>query len=518
MAELRLSLTRRLSALTLISACSAVAGCGAIGAPALPFKPEEATVQNVRSAVKSGFISCRELASRYQLLHDSLDPSLHAVVTWNIDLLQDADRLDAVPTAQRGNFHCVPLVVKDNIHVAGMQSTGGVLALSGGGVSTDAEVVLRLRTAGALILGKTNMPDFALDGTGTQSSYGGQTLNPYNRALTVYGSSGGTAAALGASLGIVGLGTDTYGSLIQPASANGLVALRPTQGLIPNAGVMPLMNLQDTPGPMARTVEDVAAILELLVDKSQVGKGSQSYTSQLKSTGLQGLSLGFDPAALQPLAMPMLTPSSEVSDLFYKALADISTAGGKTRQVTVLTTLFASLQAATDGSFACMPVDFKESFGNYLASRSDLKTKTLADVIATGKYSDSAKGFLLSAQAQTDTTQTSVACQKYLTARTAAQNAIVALMDKEGIDLLVYPAANQPAFPIGTPPSGWFGFQMLSSPTGLPSLTVSMGTTPKNGAPMGLTLLARPYQEAKLVQAAYAYQQQRGPRPIPPKQ
>ena len=106
----------------------------------------------------------------------------------------------------------------------------------------------------------------------------------------------------------------------------------------------------------------------------------------------------------------------------------------------------------------------------------------------------------------------------FLTARTAAQNAIVALMDKEGIDLLVYPAANQPAFPIGTPPSGWFGFQMLSSPTGLPSLTVSMGTTPKNGAPMGLTLLARPYQEAKLVQAAYAYQQQRGPRPIPPKQ
>ena len=97
----------------------------------------------------------------------------------------------------------------------------------------------------------------------------------------------------GASLGIVGLGTDTYGSLIQPASANGLVALRPTQGLIPNTGVMPLMNLQDTPGPMARTVEDVAAILELLVDKSQVGKGSQSYTSQLKSTGLQGLSLGF---------------------------------------------------------------------------------------------------------------------------------------------------------------------------------------------------------------------------------
>ncbi len=518
MAELTYSLTRSLSALTLVSACASVTGCGAIGAPVLPFKPEEATVQNVRSAVKSGLISCRELASRYQLLHDSLDPTLHAVVTWNDDLLQDADRLDAVPTAQRGSFHCIPLVVKDNIHVAGMQNTGGALALSGGGVSADAEVVLRLRTAGALILGKTNMPDFALDGTNTKSSYGGQTPNPYNRSLTVYGSSGGTAAALSASLGIIGLGTDTYGSLIQPASATGLVAVRPTQGLIPSGGIMPLMSLQDAPGPMARTVEDVAAVLELLVDKSQVGKGSQSYTSQLKSSGLQGLTLGFDPAVLQPLAAPPLTPSSDVSDLFYKALSDITTAGGKTRQVAALTTLFASLQAATDQSFACMPVDFKESFSSYLTSRADLKVKTLADVIATGKYTDSAKPFLQSAQAQTDTTQTSTSCQKYLAAKAAAQTAIVSFMDKEGIDLLVYPAANQPAFPIGTPPAGWFGFQLLSSPTGLPSLTLTMGAIKGNGAPMGLVLLARPYQEAKLVQAAYAYQQHRGPRPIPPKQ
>lgn len=509
-----------LSTLSLLSVCVSVSvtGCGAIGAPEFPWQPEEATIQNVRSAVKSGFISCRDMVSRYKLLHDSLDPSLHAVVTWNDQLMADADRLDNVPQAQRGSFHCVPVVVKDNFNVAGMPTTGGVLALAGSDTPSHAEAVQRLLTAGAIILGKTNMPDFALDGTNTKSSAGGQTVNPYNRSLTVYGSSGGTAAAISASLGIVGLGSDTFGSLVQPASATGVVAIRPTQGLVPALGILPLMTLQDAPGPMTRTVEDAAATLELLVDKSLVGKGSQSYTSGLKDSGLTGLMIGFDPAVLQPLPMPSLTPSGEVSDLFWKSLADIGQAGAKTKQVAALTTLFGTLQAVTDASFQCMPVDFKQGFNSYLATtRPDLTVKSLADVIATGKFLDYVKGFITDAQKQTDALATSTACKSYLAAKATAQAAIVAFMDKEGIDLMVYPAANQPAFPIGTPPSGWFGFQIMSSPTGLPSLSMPMGIAPKSGAPVGLLFLARPYQEAKLVQAAYAYQQHSKPRSAPPR-
>ena len=178
----------------------------------------------------------------------------------------------------------------------------------------------------------------------------------------MYGSSGGTAAAITASLGIVGLGSDTYGSLVQPASATGLVAIRPTQGLVPTLGILPLMTLQDAPGPMTRTVEDAAATLELLVDKSLLGKGSQSYTSVLKDNGLTSLTIGFDPAVLQPLPMPPLTPSAEVSDLFYRSLSDIGQAGAKTKQVAAFTTLFGTLQAVTDASFQCMPVDFKQGF------------------------------------------------------------------------------------------------------------------------------------------------------------
>jgi len=517
MAELRFSLTHRLPSLSLLSACVCAAGCGPFGAPELPFKPEEATLQDVRSAVKSGFIRCSDMISRYQLRHDALDPQLHAIVTWNDHLMVDAARLDKVPLGQRGSFHCVPVVVKDNINVAGMSTTSGALALAGSTTTSDAEVVQRLLTAGAIILGKTNMPDFALDGTNTKSSYGGQTLNPYNQSLTVYGSSGGTASAIAASLGVIGLGTDTSGSLVQPASATAVVAIRPTQGLVSGNGILPLMSLQDMPGPMARTVEDAAATLELLVDKAQSAKGSQGYTSVLKATGLSGLTIGFDPAVLQPLPAPPVTPSGEVSDLFYRALSDISQAGGKPKQVSALTTLFASLQAATDASFKCMPVDFKQSFNSYLGTRSDLTVKTLAEVIATGKYLDSVKGFLTGAQAQTDTVQSSAACGSYLAAKLAAQNALIAFMDREGIDLLIYPTANQPAFPVGTPPSGWFGFHLLSSSTGLPSLSMPMGIAPTSAAPVGLNFLARPYQEAKLVQAAYAYQQRAKPRQAPPK-
>jgi amidase len=492
------------------------AGCGPIGAPELPFNPDEASIQDVRSFVKGGIISCRQMINRYQLLHDALDPRVNAIVSWNQNLMEDADRLDRVPRGQRGSFHCVPIVVKDNMDVIGMPTTGGVAALGGMLTRNNAEAVQRLITAGAIVLGKTNMPDFALDGINTMSSFGGQTYNPYNRDRTVYGSSGGTAAAITTSLGIVGLGSDTYGSLVQPASATGLVAIRPTQGLVSGQGILPLMSLQDMPGPMTRTVEDAAAALELMVDKQFLAKGSQSYTTDLSRDGLKGLAIGFDPALLQPLPMPELVPSPEVSELFATTLKNLTTGGASTKQVDALGTLFPSLAAVSDLSFKCMPVDFKQSLNSYLATfRPELPTKSLKDLIATKQYRDSVAMFITGAEAQADTIQTSMDCQQYLAAKTAAASAITALMDKEGLDLLVYPAANQPAFVIGEPPRGWFGFQILSSPTGLPSLTMPMGRAP-SGAPVGFILLARGYQEAKLIQAAYAYQTRFKPRAEPP--
>jgi amidase len=497
---------------------SVAAGCGPLGVPELPFRPEEARLTDVRTFVKSGVVSCRQLINRYQLLHDVADNSLRTMITWNDRVLSDADRLDQVPSAQRGSFHCVPIVVKDNINVSGLPTTGGVKGLLGTKTGSNAEVVQRFLTAGAIVLGKTNMPDFAINGINTLSSAGGQTGNPYSPSLTVYGSSGGSAAAVSASLGVIGLGTDTFGSLVQPASATGLVAIRPTQGLVSGSGILPLMSLQDMPGPMTRTVEDAAAALELMVDSKFAPQGSQSYTTMLRSDGLTGVKIGYDLSVLQALPAPMLTPSKEVQDLFSQALGNLSKGGAVTKQVPVLTTLFPALQAATDASFQCMPVDFKQSFNAYLAAtRADLSVKSLAEVIAGGQFLDSVKAFITDAQAKTDTIATSTACQQYLTARTAASAAITALMDKEGVDLLVYPAANQPAFAAGAaPPAGWYGFQVMSSPTGLPSLTMPMGIAATSGAPVGMIFLARGYQEGKLVQAGYSYQKQFKPRSAPP--
>lgn len=474
------------------------------------FEPIEATLADVRARVAEGPVSCRTLVTRYEELHAARNPQIVAIVTWNDQSLAQADALDAIPVDERGPLHCAPVVVKDNIDVAGLPTTAGVAALASSVPTEHAEIVTRLVDAGAVILGKTNMPDFALNGIDTVSSAGGQTVSPYDLTSTVYGSSGGTAAAIGASLGIIGLGSDTYGSLVQPGSATGVVAIRSTQGVVPSDGILPLMTLQDVAGPMARNVADAAAMLDVLV-------GGQTHVEALDPDGLQGLVIGFDPTALQEVPLLGLVPDPEVATLFDASLAAMADAGATTQSLAALLPLLANLSPAIDGSFACMPVDFKQGLQAYLeALGPTAPVQSLAEVIASGKYLPSVEGFITDAEAQTDTIASSMACQGYLDAKQAAQAAITQLMDDEGLDLLVVPAANQAPFPAGeTPPMGWFGFQALSSPSGLPSLTLPMGLTATGGRPVGLIFVARANREDLLVQAAYALEQSQAPR-VPP--
>jgi len=267
---------------------------------------------------------------------------------------------------------------------------------------------------------------------------------------------------------------------------------------------------------MMRTVEDAATVLELLVNQELSDLGPQNYTQVLSRNGLQGLTVGFDPTALQLATMPQLIPSQDVSDLFTQALAQIQQAGATTKQVNALTTLLPSLEQVTDLSFQCMPVDFKQSINSYLGGLGPNEPiQSLSGLIANGQFLNTVSSFLNQAQASTDTIASSSACQQYISAKAAAAGAIVSFLDSQGLDLLVYPAANQPPYPIGTPPAGWYGFQALSSPTGLPSLTMPMGIAAQSGAPVGLIFLARSYQESKLVQAAYALQEQLHPRTPP---
>lgn len=475
------------------------------------------TAHEIAAGVKGRRFTAEAVIAHFTARISRLDPGLHAFLSTNPHAVAEAKEIDRRIAAgeDTGPLSGVPVAVKDNIDVAGMPTTAACPAYA----HTPAEsapAVARLVAAGALILGKTNMPDFALDGVNTLSSFGGQTVNPYNLTLTVYGSSGGSAAAVAADLGVIGLGSDTFGSLVQPASATGLVAIRPTQGLVPARGILPLMTLQDSAGPMTRTVEDAAATLELLVDAAQAGKGSQAYTQALGPDGLRGLKLGYDPLLLQPLPMPPLVPSPEVSALFDRSLEVLTQGGAVPRPVSALPVLLPALQGATDRSFQCMPADFKQGIAEYLATLGPgAPRKTLGDLIGSGGYLETAGAFLKAAEATTET-RGGAACTGYLAAKAAAADAIEAFLDKEGLDLLIYPAANQPPFAAGSPPPpGWYGFQVLSSPTGLPSLSMPMGVAASSGAPVGLIFLGRRYQEAKLVQAAYGFQQRRGPRPGP---
>ncbi len=482
--------------------------CACVAEPSGPgFEPSEASLVYVRAQIDGG-TSCRAIVDAYAELHAVRDPQLHAFINWNPMAVADAERLDEVAVSDRGTLHCAAIVVKDNIDVAGLPTTGGALALANSVPTRNAEIVARLIDAGAVVLGKTNMPDFALDGVNTRSSVLGQTANPYAASATVYGSSGGTAAAIAASIGLVGLGTDTFGSLVQPASATGLVAIRPTQDLVSSVGVLPLMSLQDAPGPMARSVADAAALLGVLVGEPR----ARDYTRALDTDGLIGLKIGFDPAALQEIPLLGLLPDPQVADLFTASLAEMDGAGASTVAVDVLLSQFAALQAAVDGSFACMPVDFKQSLDAYLVALGPVAPfDGVAALAAGGVFPDSVQKFLDDAVAQTDSLATSAACQDYQSARIDARESLIDLMEAQGLDLLVYPAANQAPFTAGeAPPAGWYGFQALSSPTGLPSLTLPMGLT-TGGLPVGLILLGRPHSESLLIQAAFALEQRQSP-------
>ena len=232
------------------------------------FAIEETTIASVQQALQSKATSCRQIVRAYLdriAAYDRNGPALNSILTLNPKALAEADRLDAerAAGAAMGPLHCVPLVLKDNYNTADLPTTGGSATLAGMQPPADAFVVARLRRAGAIILGKTNMHEFALAGT-TISSLGGQTLDAYDLTRTPGGSSGGTGVAVAANLALAGTGSDTVNSIRSPASANALVGIRPTKGLLSRSGIMPVSETQDAIGPIARNVADAARLLEVM--------------------------------------------------------------------------------------------------------------------------------------------------------------------------------------------------------------------------------------------------------------
>jgi amidase len=340
-----------------------------------PFEAEETTIAQVQQAIKTGRITCHALVVQYLrriAAYDKNGPAFNSIILINPDAERQAQELDRRfgPSGSAGPLHCVPVIVKDNFQTAGLQTTAGSLALAGFVPDKDAFLVKRMKEAGAIVLAKSNMAEWAFSPYETVNSIlPGYTRNPYALDRVTAGSSGGTAAAVAASLGLVGLGSDTGNSIRGPASHQALVGIRSTMGLTSRAGVIPLSLLADIAGPMTRTVEDAARVFQVVagedpddpVTAAARDHPRPDYLAALDREGLRGAVIG---VLRQAYERPTADP--EVISVFTKAVDDLRRAGA-----TIVDPAAVDLDAIKrpQGLGPCM--GFKYDLNRYLAAQGD---------------------------------------------------------------------------------------------------------------------------------------------------
>jgi Asp-tRNA(Asn)/Glu-tRNA(Gln) amidotransferase A subunit family amidase len=519
-----LALIPVVAALFLVEPMSVAARQKQVSPPAqTSFHVEEASIAEIRAAMKAGRLTCRALVQAYLRrieAYDKTGPAINAIVVSNSEALVQADQLDTrfAQGGFVGPLHCVPTIVKDNFETVGLQSANGSLALQGFISSKDAFLVRRIKDAGAIVLAKSNMAEWAFTPYETVSSIlPGYTKNPYALDRVTAGSSGGTAAAVAASFGAVGLGSDTGNSIRGPSSHQALVGIRSTMGLTSRAGVMPLNLLADIAGPLARTVEDAAAVFQAIVGEDPAdpataashGRATENYTTALVRDGLRGARIG-----VLRQAYERDTTDPEIVAVFAKALDDMRKAGAVIVDPAAIEGLDEIRRPP--GMAACM--GFKYDINRYLASQGDrVPVKSLADVIKSRRFHPTVQRRLEQAEAGPENGPDTPECTAEFAYRDRARAAVVKTMDALKIDAFVYPTWSNPPRLIGdlNTPHG-DNSQFFSPTTGFPSVQVPMGYTRGNVLPAGLTYFGRAWSEATLIRLAYGYEQATHHRRPPP--
>lgn len=504
-----------IAGLATVFACSAALAAG--------ISVEEITVAELQKALTEKRASCREIIDAHLqriAAFDKKGPSLNAILTPNPGALARADELDKAigNSGVAGPLHCVPIVLKDNYNTADLPTTDGSASLAGMQPTKDAFVVAKLRQAGAIVLAKTNMHEFAVSGT-TVSSLGGQTLNPYDLTRTPGGSSGGTGVALAASFAVLGTGSDTVNSIRSPASANNIVGFRPTRGLISRAGIAPVSETQDAIGPLARTVEDVARMLEVMqgadpddpATQQSQGKSGSNYLAGLSPEGLKGTRIG----VLRSM-FGTKPEHEEVNKTMAAALDVIRNAGATIVEIDAPDLDAAKVGSSTD----VQKYEFKPLMNAYLASIPNAPAKTLADIIASGKiHKASVESFLKGSQAVENGLQDpdyKARLQRIAEIRSAVDH----VLDENRLDALVYPLQRRLVVPV-TELNQADRNGILASVTGLPALNVPVGfSTPTKdapiGVPIGMDMLGRAWSEGALLRIGYAFEKAAQVRRPPP--
>ena len=477
--------------------------------------PTEATIEALQQRMLEGDLSCArliELCLSRLAQWDRKGPMLASVLAVNPRAREIAEQRDAALAAKgrlMGPLHGIPVAVKDNCNTLDMPTTGGALALKGVFPSVESAVCRKLAEAGAVILAKTNLHEFAVSGT-TVSSLGGQTRNPYDLERTPGGSSGGSAVAVAAGFATVALGTDTVNSIRSPASANCLVGLRPTRGLISRAGIMPVSSTQDSVGPLARTVGDVARVLEVLagydpedpVTARCVGKIPARYSDHLDAGGLKGRRIGVL-SSLQGRE----ERHKEVNQVMDRALDTMRDAGAEIVRID---------DPAIDADAFLRDHDvqkweFKRLFEAYLQALPESPVRTLGELLASGRYHrESVHAFLTQANGVVDPDH-DVEYLGRLAALDGLRDRLLGHMATHRLDAFAYPLQKCLVVPIGG------GGQIdrngiVASLVGFPALNVPMGfsrPTPSGplGVPIGLDLMARPFDEPLLLELGHAFEQ-----------
>jgi len=487
-----------------------------------PFAVEEATIAGIHAAMTARQLTCRALVQAYLRRIDAFDktgPAINAIVVTNPEALKQADDLDAKFAAGGfvGPLHCIPTIVKDNFETIGLQSANGSLSLEGFVSAKDAFLVKRIKAAGAIVLAKSNMAEWAFTPYETVSSIlPGYTRNPYALDRVTAGSSGGTAAAIAASFGAVGLGSDTGNSIRGPSSHQALVGIRSTMGLTSRAGVMPLNLLADIAGPMARTVADAATVFQVIVGEdpddpvtaASHGRKPEDYMAALVRDGLTGARIG-----VLRQAYETKTTDPEIVTVFNKALDDLKRAGAEIVDPAPVDGIDQIRRAP--GTGACM--GFKYDINRYLASHGDrVPVKSLAEVIKSRRFHPTVQRRLEQAEAGPENGPDSPECKAETDYRERVRAAVLKAMDAHKIDAYVYPTWSNPPRLIGdlNTPHG-DNSQFYSPTTGFPAVQVPMGYSRGGTLPAGITFFGRAWSEATLLRLAYGYEQETHHRHAP---
>jgi amidase len=508
------------------------------GTPVTAFTAVEASVGSLEAAYISGLTTARAITQAYLdriAAYDKRGPFINSLITVNPRALEEADRLDTIlRTTGRpiGPLHGIPVIVKDNIDVAGLPMTSGFQGWKNYYPSEDAPLVKKIRLAGGIILAKSSLSEFARGlGDNINSVVPGFARNPYNTAFATGGSSGGTGAALAASFGVVGIGTDTGGSVRAPSAHNALVGLRPTVGLVSRTGMVPLDSVRDTAGPMARSVADMATLLDVIVgpDPEDLataraeGHRSPTYSTELKTDALKGARLG----VLRQVFKPAVTDPRIIAH-FEVTLTELKTAGAEIVDPFVVHELDSIPRPPQTAA------QFKDDLAKWIAKHPGVPFPSVK-AIADSRLLHPLHQTLLEEAASARPVDEDPLTIEGLKNEQRYRDVFTAAMDAGKIDAVIFPTwAQLPAIngdrntqliaePKSAPNAGptalGSGLTFVGSSLQWPALSVPTGYLGE-GLPQGLQILGRAWDERKIIGYAFAYEQathyRRPPATTPP--